>query len=231
MKGKYPKLFNYRNENLTILCEYESPQWRIVEHRVDEPTLTLIGAVRHEDYSYLTQRQLDELAIQLDLPRPEYFCFDSVLEAVESVKDWGEGEGIVIYSECGQILKKSKASRYLALHKIKSNLNSEKSMVEYWFSVGCPKTSDEFRAGIEFELIEFFEPYIALILKANLDFESKLEWMREHLEKQPEERKGRALWIQTLPPVKQKIGFLLLSGKEESLDKPRLEYILEQIKR
>lgn len=148
LKEKYPKLFNngYLNsEQYSIICEWYSPKNIIVEKEANEPTLWLTGIVYHHDYSYLYQKDLDYLARDWNVERPKRYSFNTVSEMVDSVKEWKKGEGIVVYGNNGQILKKAKSLRYLYLHRIKSQLNSDKNLMEYYIDNDMPSCGDYFK--------------------------------------------------------------------------------------
>lgn len=129
---KYPKLKVAMRHNPlhSILCEWETPNNKIVLDRVDEPTLTLIGVVRHEDFSYVPQEELDRLAIAWGLGRPEKYDYSSIAECVKDVHNWKGKEGVVLYSEDGQHLRKIKGEEYLNLHKILFGFKTIKSYLD-----------------------------------------------------------------------------------------------------
>ena len=83
---------------------------------------------------------------------------------IESVNQWKKGEGIVIYSNNGQILKKTKSDRYLILHRIKSTLSNEKNLIDFYIEKEMP-SYDEFYKTIETE----FDYEIAVQLKEELE--------------------------------------------------------------
>jgi len=137
LKARYPKLFDNQlldTKNYSIICEWFSPANLIVEKESDKAELWLICIIDHAYYSYLTQRRIDAFAKTWNIQRPKTFNFNSVVSMVESVKEWKKGEGIVIYGNNDQILKKVKADRYLMLHKIKSTLSSENNFLEFYIS-------------------------------------------------------------------------------------------------
>lgn len=153
LKEKYPKLFNFNNykaETLpyTILTEWTTPSNQIVI-KYPEPELTLVGIVDHEKYELATQDFLDSFAKSYGLKRPKRYQFKSLTELFKTVEGWQleEGEGIVLYSNNGQVLHKIKAQKYLKLHYFKSTCNLN-SLLDLFFEWKCPQIAD-FRTKLE----------------------------------------------------------------------------------
>jgi hypothetical protein len=224
LKQKYSKVFDNRllnSESYSILCEWYSPLNKIVEREADEPTLWLIGIVRHEDYSYLTQDQVDEVAEELEVPRPERHDFNTIEEMVSSVKEWKKGEGIVLYANNDQVLKKAKADRYLYIHRIKSKLNSEDNFIEYYVSSGMPdyesfykKIEEEF----DWELAESYRGQISRLCDAGKVVEKIVNHMKEFVKEMRHfsTRKEQAAQILSAYGQTNRSSFVfsLLDGKD-----------------
>ena len=148
LKQKYPLVFDndlLNSEQFSIICEWYSPRNVIVEREAEEPTLWLTGVIKHDDYSYLLQKDLDSLASDWKLERPLRYQFNSLSSMIESVNQWKKGEGIVIYGNNGQVLKKTKSDRYLLLHRIKSTLNNEKNLLELYVDKEMPSSEDFYK--------------------------------------------------------------------------------------
>lgn len=154
LKNKYPKAFD--NEWLdcglyTLLFEWTTPTNRIVLNESNEPTLWLIGMVFHPTYSYIDQFNLAQYAEKMGVSRPKTYRFsmsdtlDDIKKEIEPLKDI---EGVVVYDESGQILKKIKTLRYLHLHRIFTGIKTVDHLFELW------KES-------EYLLYENFKEYLA----------------------------------------------------------------------
>lgn len=145
LKQKYPKAFDnsyINSEKYTVLFEWTTPGNVIVLRETDEPTLWLIGIVKHEDYSYESQSELDKLAVEWNVNRPKRYAFNSFEEMQSAVSAFEGCEGVVSYSNNGQILKKFKSLRYCHLHKIKSNLNTDEAVIDLFLSSSQPSYND-----------------------------------------------------------------------------------------
>jgi hypothetical protein len=112
----------------SLLCEWTTPNNRIVIDYGKEPELTLVGCVNHADYSLLTQTHLDRLCESgiIDAPRPKRYQFKTVTEMVSIVKGFENEEGIVLYYNNDQSMKKVKGEQYLSLHRFKFNATFDK---------------------------------------------------------------------------------------------------------
>lgn len=133
---KYPRLKSSMklNQGYSILCEWETPTQPIVLNRVNEPTLTLIGAIRHSNFTYLSQEELDRISIDWEIERPSIYHYNSIKECVEDVTNWKGKEGVVLYSDNGQHFRKIKGEEYLNLHKILTGYKTINSYLDLFMT-------------------------------------------------------------------------------------------------
>jgi len=224
LKEKYPKVFDnelLNTESYSILCEWYSPNNVIVEREADEPALWLLGIVRHADYGYRDQDTVDLFAKDWEVPRPERHDFNTVEEMVSSVKEWKRGEGIVLYANNDQVLKKAKADRYLYIHRIKSKLNSEDNFIEYYISSGMPKYEDFYsliEKEFDWELAESYRGQISKLCDAGKEVNRIINHMKEFVKELQHlsTRKEQALLIVSAYGQTNRASFVfsLLDGKE-----------------
>ena len=145
LKKKYPTAFNntfLESEQYTLLFEWTTPSNRIVLQETKEPTLWLIGMIWHKDYSYISQRVLDNLAKELGVERPRTyikFAGEDIELLKKSFEHLNDIEGIVVYTGGGQILKKIKTLRYLELHRVFTGIKTVDHLFEWFVKYGCPK--------------------------------------------------------------------------------------------
>jgi len=137
--SKYPQIFQWLKDNshYTLLCEITTPNLRIILDYGNEPDFWLVGAVNKDDYSLMTQPELDELKNVLGLRRPELFSFNSIEELLVKVSAWADKEGVCLYSKNGQEIHKIKAEIYLKLHRFKSNATLENT-IDLFFEYKTP---------------------------------------------------------------------------------------------
>jgi len=221
LKQKYPLVFDnslLNSEQYSIVCEWYSPRNVIVEREAEEPTLWLTGVIKHEDYSYLPQKQLDSLASEWKLERPLRYHFNSLSSMIESVNQWKKGEGIVIYGNNGQVLKKTKSDRYLLLHKIKSQLNSTKNLIEFYIEKEMPSAEDFYKiieTDFDYEIAFQLKDEIKKICEAGEKSKKYIDHILEvvHDIRTVETRKEQALMIKRNFKENSSFVFSVLDGK------------------
>jgi hypothetical protein len=137
------------NSHYTVLCELTTPKLKIVIDYGQTPQFWLVGVVNKNDYSLMPQNELDNLAIELGIPRPNSFSFNTIEQLLAEVSHWVGREGICLYSKNGQEIHKIKADSYLKLHRFKSNATLENTL-ELFFSYGRP-SYQEFETQLQLQ--------------------------------------------------------------------------------
>lgn len=226
LKKKYPDAFNntfLECEQYTLLFEWTTPTNRIVLQETEEPTLWLIGMIRHKDYCYVLQSVLDNLAKGIKVERPRtYITFAG--EDIEllkgSIEHLNNIEGVVVYTGKGQILKKIKTLRYLELHRVFTGIKSVDHLFEWFVKYGCPsrdKFEEELANNFDWELVNALqcitsELYINWQHIKDMTGVIKnlvnLEWFKEL------PRKEQAQRILKACPNDSGIAFSILDGRE-----------------
>ena len=186
---KYPKLFELHSEmetwDFSVITEWCSPSNQIVL-RYDEVDFILTAVINHIDYSLKTQTELDEIASQLDMKRPNTYTFSSIENLISGVSEWKGKEGVVLYRRDGQHLMKIKSAQYLFLHRAKSEISSiEKVMDVYlgrFFELGKAPTYQEFFSYLEttfdHEIACMARGHVSNICDAMKEVERIVEGMR-----------------------------------------------------
>lgn len=141
------RYFNsYETANFSLVFEWVSPKHQIVL-RYDEPDLYFIGMVNHNDYSYVSQEILNSKAHTVKWKRPRQYQFadlNSYIEIADTIKGWTAREGVVLYFNNGQLLKKMKSAWYNNLHQLKFNISTLNKIVECMYSNGFLDVSEDF---------------------------------------------------------------------------------------
>jgi len=161
LKNKYPRVFSdyfVTSERFTLLFEWTTPSNRIVLRESEEPTLWLIGIIDNNTYEYLSQDVLDLCAKTLGVERPKTYTFnlndvELLKKEIEPLKDI---EGVVIYDESGQILKKIKTLRYLELHRVFTGVKTVDHLFDIFVEYGTPKRDkfeEELAKNFDWELV------------------------------------------------------------------------------
>jgi hypothetical protein len=185
LKDKYPQAFDntwINSEKYTFIYEWYSPDNIICLREAQDPEIWLLAVVQHDNYRYVDQVTTDQIAQQIGVKRPDVFKFNSFAEMKEAVEKFEGKEGVVIYSQDSNTLKKVKGLKYLAIHKIKSQLNSENAVIDLYVEYGMP-TFQEFYSKIEtdfdYELAKQMIPDIAKCVDAGREVKRIVQHMHE----------------------------------------------------
>lgn len=184
LKAKYPNAFDntYLNsEQYSLLFEWVTPNNCIVVN-YPEPDIILIGMINHNDYSMETQKNLDLIAFELGVKRPPYYHYDSVKELLDDVAMWKGKEGICLYCNHDQDIRKIKGEWYLKLHRLKSELGSFERVVDFYFESGELGYKDFYNLileTIDYEVAEKLKGQISQIVDAMKEVGKILEGMDE----------------------------------------------------
>jgi hypothetical protein len=168
LKQKYPHLLDpfKASDTSPFSCIYEwvSPSNQIVLP-FQEPDIYLTGIVNHIDYSLALQDHLDKFASLIQVKRPKRFSFKTVKEMLEFIPEQRDFEGVCVYCNKGQDIRKLKTSWYLKMHHaLTDELGSFERVVELYFNLGMPETYNDF-----FEAIANFKDHeIATHLRGDI---------------------------------------------------------------
>lgn len=165
---KYPKAFEFEvNEegtaNYSLLYEWVSPN-NIIVMKYDNVDITLVGKINHEDYSMATQKELDEISSKIGVKRPNYFYFDSIKQMLTNVENFKGVEGVCVYCNHDQNIRKLKSEWYLSLHRMKSDLCSLEKVLDVYLSMDMPEYNTFYSLLSEvydFEILKNAQPYIS----------------------------------------------------------------------
>ena len=153
---KYPQIKNYlsNNNHYSLLFEIVTPN-NVIVIRPQEVKFYFLGAVDKRTLK-LVHGGSDLLEIWRDLgcpPTPTRYQFGNLKDLsqiVNLVKGWKGQEGIVLTYNKGQNKIKIKSDWYLWIHRVKSQLNSENNLIEYYIEKEMP-SHEEFFKSIETE--------------------------------------------------------------------------------
>ncbi len=138
--SKYPKLIEWlkSNSNYSLLTEITTPNNRIVIRYGDDPEFWLTGAIDKVDYSLMPQKELDVLANNLGMIRPNTYKFSTIADLLTNVEKWTGKEGVCLYSSDGQNIWKIKSSEYLIKHRLKDEFRNLEKILDFYISEKCP---------------------------------------------------------------------------------------------
>lgn len=151
LKAKYPKAFDltqYADKDgsapHSYIFEWTSPANQIViKHEV--PDLHLLAVVRHIDYSMFTQNDVDKVAKLIGVKRPKRHVYDKIKPMIEEIAKLRDFEGLCVYCNHDQDIRKVKTEWYLNMHHaLTDEFSTFERMVEFYFGNGMPTSYQEF---------------------------------------------------------------------------------------
>ncbi len=150
-RSTYPSAFDndlINSGDATIIYEWVSPENQIIV-KYENPDIYLVGGIKHDGHTLLSQEELDQLSSEWGVRRPEYHTFSSIPELLGAVSGWSGEEGVCLYYDGDQSIKKIKSLDYIKRHSFKQHL-SEKAIVDMFLKWGRP-TKEEFLDRVENE--------------------------------------------------------------------------------
>jgi hypothetical protein len=230
LKDKYPSAFDPK-EGFSLLYEWVSPLNRIVLDYGVEPDIYLIGIIKHEDYTYVSQDNLDKVASDIQVKRPKTYNFNSIKEMLEAVEAFQGEEGVCVYCNRDQDIRKVKSASYLALHRFRENANIE-TVVDLYGEFGYPEYQafeEQLTSKFDYECFNMVRGFASQVCEAKKQVDKIVEGMHRFIEPlKTKSRKDAALTIQKAYGETNRASFCftLLDGKP--LDKDKIKKLLYQ---
>jgi hypothetical protein len=219
----------------SIIWEWLSPINKIVLSYGDEPIWKLIGFINHINYSLAQQDMLDAMAKKYDLLRPEIYTFTDISDMLQIVDKWQNKEGVCLYSKNDQVIHKIKASKYLLLHHLKSELSSLEKVLDVWLEQGMPDYQTFYNyifTTFDFELAEQIKGTISRICDAKKEVDMIVSGMNDFVNNRLKTLPTRKLQAEQVISAygntnRASFLFKLLDGK--SLGKEEYKKLLFQV--
>jgi hypothetical protein len=219
----------------SIIWEWLSPINKIVLSYGDEPIWKLIGFINHINYSLAQQDMLDAMAKKYDLLRPEIYTFTDISDMLQIVDKWQNKEGVCLYSKNDQVIHKIKASKYLLLHHLKSELSSLEKVLDVWLEQGMPDYQTFYNyifTTFDFELAEQIKGTISRICDAKKEVDLIVSGMNDFVNNRLKTLPTRKLQAEQVISAygntnRASFLFKLLDGK--SLGKEEYKKLLFQV--
>lgn len=220
---KYPALSSVP-EGVSHIYEWVSPENKIVLNYGEDPDVYLIAIIDHKDYSLKSQKHLDECAALYGFKRPARYNFGSVKEMLEAVEQLKGKEGLCVYCNGGQDIRKVKSAWYLALHRMKTELGSYERVVDFYFNMNRPTYQEYYDfivKNYDYELAETVRGSISTICEGMKEVDQIIASMKakvEPLKKLPR-KDAAAIILQAYGQTNRSgMAFNLMDGKPLSND-------------
>lgn len=166
---RYPKLVEFLKENshLSLLFEIVTPN-NVIVVRPKQIEFYFIGAINKNGMCVVSSSDLVNIWRNIgQMPSPQAYNFlntNELSKIAETIKYWKGKEGIVVSYNNGQNRIKLKSDWYLFIHRVKSQLNSQNNLIEYYVDSEMP-SCENFYKKIETD----FDFEIALQLKDEIE--------------------------------------------------------------
>ena len=234
LKAKYPKAFDFEGETSDVsrIFEWESPENRIVLKH-DEADIKLTGVIYHGDYTMASQTELDIFAELLEVPRPRWYEFDSIKEMQAAVEAFKGVEGVCVYCNKGQDIRKLKGVEYLKLHHLKSELASFEKLLDLYLELGCPGYNGFFKYiedAFDYEIADHKRGDISKLCDLDKHVKNVVQGMEKFVDKVKTlpTRKDQALYIQQAYGDSGRTGMVFSLLDDKPLDKVALKKLFYQ---
>lgn len=236
LKKKYPKVFSFfdlcETGQVSYIFEWVSPKNKIVLDYGPEADIYLTAAICHDDYSMFTQYELDVVSELMEVKRPRVFNYSSVVEMLKAIEALEGQEGVCVYFNKEQDIRKVKSAQYLALHRFKSNATLDNT-IELFFGLNKPLYDDFEKQLIEkfdHECFEMVKVYASQICSAFKEVEKKIDEFKSFAEKvKGLSRKDAAVLILGEYSEKGQTSYVFNIIDGRSLDDVKLKKLLYQI--
>lgn len=223
LPDKYPRVVEFLKENqhLSLLFEIVTPN-NVIVVRPQQIEFYFIGAINKNGMVVVSPNDLTNIWRQIGpIPCPQNYEFlntNSIGKIADTIKQWKGKEGVVISYNNGQNRIKLKSDWYLFCHKVKSQLNSENNLIEYYIECKMPPY-DDFYKKIETE----FDCEIAIQLSSQINKVTKAgDLAKKYIEnavqilhdiRNVETRKEQAMMIKRNFSENSGYAFTLLDNK------------------
>lgn len=185
--------------SVSYLFEWTTPNQKIVIDYGNEPDIRLIGMISHGSYKMYNQEGLDYFARTCELKRPRRYEFNSTKELLDTIGVDREIEGVCLYYNKDQSIRKVKSSHYLKLHAFKSDCKpSNLAELSFAWNIDCRKKMlEEIEKQFDFECAKAAEPILNQIWPMREKLLSDIEAVKTFaVERKALEQKAFALEIQ-----------------------------------
>jgi hypothetical protein len=228
-KNKYPKIFQVP-ENCSYICEWVSPTNQIIL-KYSEPDIYLTNIIKHEDYSLSSQEWLDEKAKELNIKRPNRYYFDSIDEMITSIENLNGQEGICVYYNNDQNIRKVKSIQYLTLHRFKNKVDIEELLdlfLEY--NLNYNDFISKIIELFDHEIYQMIQSEISQIYDASKEVNNIINHMKSFVSSLNDlERKEQAIRIQQTYGKTNRSSYVFNFLDNKELKKENLKKLYFQI--
>ena len=220
---RYPKVVEFLKENqhLTLLFEIVTPS-NVIVIRPQQLEFYLIGAINKNEMTVVSSSDLTDIWRKIGpISMPQFYNFldtNDLFKIAENIKHWKGKEGIVISYNNNQNRIKIKSDWYCFIHRVKSQLNSNKNLIEFYVDKEMPSCSDFYKlieTEFDYEIAIQLKDEIKKICEAGEKAKKYIDHILEVLHdiRKVETRKEQAEMIKRNFQENSSFAFSILDGK------------------
>jgi len=212
LRDQHPAIVEYLKQNPehSLLFEIVTPN-NVIVLRSETIEFYLLGGVNKATGNVLTIDEVNRIkesipggwqpqSQQLKVLRaPATHSFGTLDEMLAAVKDWKGKEGVVLSYNNNQNRVKFKGDWYCTLHSMKSSLNTESNLIEFYVNEGMPSGNGLFKLieNFDWEIANQLRTPIEKVATAGEEVKKEIEKIKELVKdiRNFETRKEKALAI------------------------------------
>lgn len=223
---KYPKVVEFlkNNPHLSLLFEIVTPN-NVIVIRPKEVDFYFLGAINKNGMCVVSSKDFIDIWRKIGfIPTAKTYEIENIkdLNSISQlVKTWKGSEGVVISYNNNHNRIKIKSDWYLWIHRIKSQLNSENNLIEYYIDLGMPDYNEFYKkieTEFDFELAQQMTSQISKLCDAKKTVLNIINGMKEFVSsiRNFENRKQQAEYIISSYGKTNRSSFVfcILDGKE-----------------
>jgi hypothetical protein len=233
---KHPKVVEFLKENdhISLLFEIVTPS-NVIVVRPKQLEFYLIGAINKNGMCVVSSENLTNIWRKIGpISSPQSYNFlntKDISKIAETIKHWRGKEGIVISYNNGQNRIKLKSDWYLFCHRVKSQLNSQNNLIEYYIESNMPVFEDFYKkieTEFDFEIAFQLKDQIEKICNAGELSKKYIDNIIEMVYdiRKVESRKEQAEMIKRSYKDDSSYAFSILDNKE--INKNQLTKLIER---
>lgn len=186
LKEYHPEVISFleKNNHISLLLEIITPN-NVIVIRTPMVQFYLLGAIDKKTLKTLTLKEIENISQKLKIPMPEIYSFQNLEETIKTVKEWKGKEGIVISYNDNQNRIKIKSDWYCWIHRIKSQLNSDNNLIDFYVNEGMPsykKFYSIIEKNFDWELAEQLTSQISKMVDAGKKVKKIVKGMKDFVE-------------------------------------------------
>jgi hypothetical protein len=220
---KYPELVNFlkQHSHLSLLFEIVTPN-NVIVLRPKQVEFYFLGAVDKSKMEIVSREETLDIWRKIGcVLAPKSYQIDNIkdLSSIANlVKTWKGLEGVVVSYNKNQNRIKIKSDWYLFCHRIKTQLNSESNLIEYYVETGMLENEDFYKkieTEFDYEIAVQLKDEINKICDAGAVAKKYIGNMIESIHgiRNVESRKQKAEMIKTNYKENSSFAFTLLDNK------------------